>query len=143
MASLLSPVSSLCGVAGQMDLDTILADLAVTRRPGIFAFVRLPDPVEVDDGIHALVREAEGVTVVTTIEAARERGWEWDFEAAWLTVEVHSALEAVGLTAAVAEALSAETIPCNVLAGYYHDHLLVPVARADEAIGAIRRLRAG
>lgn len=129
-------------MAGQIDLDTILADLAVTRRPGVFAFVRLPEPIEMDDEIHALVHEEEGVTVVTTIDVARERGWKWAFEAAWLTLEVHTALEAVGVTAAVAQALTAESIPCNVLAGYYHDHLLIPVERADDAIRAITRLGA-
>lgn len=127
-------------MAGHIDLNAILADLSVTRRPGVFAFVSLSEPVEMDDRIHAVVREAGSVTVVTTIEVARERGWEWEFEAAWLTLEVHSALEAVGLTAAVAEALATEAIPCNVLAGYYHDHLLVPVERADDAIRAITRL---
>lgn len=129
-------------MAGHIDLNTILANLSVTRRPGVFAFVPLPHPVELGDRIHAVVREAEGVTVITTVEAARERGWEWEFEAAWLTLEVHSALEAVGLTAAVAEALAAEAIPCNVLAGYYHDHLLVPVERTDDAIRAITSLAA-
>lgn len=129
-------------MAGQIDLASILADLSVTRRPGVFTFVPLPEPVEVDDEIHALVHEAEGVTVVTTVDVARARGWESEFEGAWLTLEVHSDLEAVGLTDAVARALSAESIPCNVLAGYYHDHLLVPLERSDEAIRAITRLRA-
>lgn len=129
-------------MAGQIDLASILADLTVTRRPGVFTFVALPEPVEMDDEIHALVHEAEGITVVTTVDVARARGWEWEFEAAWLTLEVHSDLEAVGLTHAVAGALSAESIPCNVLAGYYHDHLLVPLERSDEAVRAITRLRA-
>lgn len=127
-------------MTGHIHLDEILAGLTVTRRPGTFGFVRHREPVEVDDGIHGLVREAEGITVVTTIDVARSRGWEWEFEAAWLTLEVHSSLEAVGLTATVAGALAADSIPCNVLAGYHHDHLLVPVERADDAIGAITRL---
>ena len=63
------------------------------------------------------------------------------FEAAWLTLTVHSAWEAVGLTAAVAARLAEEGIPANVLAGYAHDHILVPPDRADEAIAAIRSLR--
>ena len=62
------------------------------------------------------------------------------FRAAWLTLTVHSALEAVGLTAAVATALAAAGIPANVLAGYFHDHVLVPEDRADDAIRALRAL---
>ena len=47
----------------------------------------------------------------------------------------------MGLTAAVATALAAEAIPCNVLAGYHHDHLLVPVDRVDAAVACLARLR--
>ena len=52
-------------------------------------------------------------------------------EFAWLTLSIQSSLEAVGLTAAVSARLAERDIACNVLAGYHHDHLLVPVARAD------------
>lgn len=93
-----------------------------------------------DQAIHALVREREGTTVIITADGARARGWDIDFEGAWLTLDVHSSLSAVGLTAVVSEALAAESIPCNVVAGYYHDHLLVPSEQADQAIAAIEHL---
>jgi uncharacterized protein len=50
---------------------------------------------------------------------------------------VQSSLEAVGLTAAFAATLGANDIPCNVLAGYHHDHILVPVDKAQRAIDAL------
>jgi hypothetical protein len=53
---------------------------------------------------------------------------------------VHSDLAAVGLTAAVSAALAAEGIACNVIAGHLHDHLLVPVDRADDAVSILRGL---
>ena len=62
------------------------------------------------------------------------------FPSAWLTLTVHSSLAAVGLTAAFAAALASGAIPANVLAGLRHDHLLVPVDRADDAIAALRAL---
>jgi hypothetical protein len=93
------------------------------------------------DGIEALIGEAEGVTAIATVERARAEGWPFDFEAAWLTLEVHSALEAVGLTAAVSAALTAEGIACNVVAGFHHDHLLVPATRAADAIACLEALR--
>ena len=89
------------------------------------------------------MREDEGVTVVATRAAAERNGWAFDFEAAWLTLDVHSALEAVGLTAAFSAALGAADIPCNVLAGFHHDHLLVPVDRVDDAIVCLEALRQG
>ena len=56
---------------------------------------------------------------------------------AWLTLTVQSSLEAVGLTAAISERLARENIACNMLAGYHHDHVLVPVERVDDAIAAL------
>ena len=53
---------------------------------------------------------------------------------------MHSALEAVGLTAAVSRALADEGISCNVIAGLRHDHLLVPAADGDAALASLRRL---
>ena len=61
---------------------------------------------------------------------------------AWITLDVHSALDAVGLTAAVAGALAERGIACNVVAGFHHDHLFVPVDRAGDAIDALDALSA-
>ena len=117
----------------------MLASLDVERRPGRFAYVTGPHP-ELGDVAVAMIVEDEGTTLVVPVEAARGAGIDVEFEAAWLTLTVFSALEAVGLTAAFSAALGAVGIPCNVLAGYHHDHLLVPVDRADEAIEALRAL---
>lgn len=119
----------------------MLGHLTVTVRPGRFTVVQADGTVALGDGVEAVLREQEGTTVVATVEAAAREGWDVGFEAAWLTLDVHSALEAVGLTAAVATALAAEAIPCNVLAGYHHDHLLVPVDRVDAAVACLARLR--
>lgn len=102
--------------------------------------VHLAEPVTLGDGVWAVVGEPEGTTAVVAVEAAERRGWPVGFRAAWLTVAVHSSLEAVGLTAAMAAALAERGIPCNVLAGYFHDHLLVPLERADEAVVALEAL---
>ena len=131
----------MAAVPGETDLDAMLASLAVTVRPGRFTVAQVDGPVALGDGVEAVLREDEGTTAIATVEAAVREGWAVDFEAAWLTLDVHSSLEAVGLTAAVAAALAAEAIPCNVLAGYLHDHLLVPAERADDAVACLARLR--
>jgi len=121
----------------------MLATLRVQRRPDPVTVVTVPaadGPVAPAPGIEATIVEAEGTTVVVAIDEAERRGWDVGFRAAWLTIEVHSALEAVGLTAAMSAALGAENIPCNVLAGFYHDHILVPLERADDAITALESL---
>jgi hypothetical protein len=125
---------------GETDLPTLLASTAVERRAEPVTVVHLPQPVPLGDGVLALVTEDEGTTAVVTVAAAEARGWTVGFRAAWLTVSVHSSLEAVGLTAALSDVLARRGIACNVLAGYFHDHLLVPLDRAEEAIAAIEAL---
>jgi uncharacterized protein len=62
------------------------------------------------------------------------------FRAAWLTLSVHSDLQAVGLTAAVAAALARAGVACNVIAAAHHDHLFVPLEAADAALVALNAL---
>ena len=128
-------------MAGMTDLDEMLRTLTVSVRPERYTFVSVADDVDLGDGVAAVLTEAEGTTVVTTVARAEAEGWPVDFEAAWLTLDVHSALEAVGLTAAFSAALGAAEIPCNVLAGFHHDHLLVPADRADDAVAVLEGLR--
>ncbi|OON80666.1 hypothetical protein B1H18_12445 [Streptomyces tsukubensis] len=60
--------------------------------------------------------------------------------AGWITLRVRSALDAVGLTAAVATELAHAELSCNVVAGFHHDHLFVPYGRAEEAVALLERL---
>jgi uncharacterized protein len=118
-----------------------LADLSVHRRPGRWCFV---SAAEIPEGVSiaATILEEEGMTSVVSVDDAERMGLRPDFVAAWLTLDVRSALDGVGLTAAVAGALAAQAIPCNVLAAYHHDHLLVPVEQADRAMAVLNGLGA-
>lgn len=119
----------------------MLATLEVERRPETYAYVHSSKRPEDLEAAAAVIEEPEGTTLIMTVTAAAEGGWEFDFEVAWLTLRVHSSLAAVGLTAAISAALAARGIPANILAGVFHDHLLVPVARATDAVEALRGLR--
>jgi len=131
-------------MAGETDVQKMLATLRVSRRTEPVTLVTLAADdaanLALGNGIEALISEAEGITAVVTVAEAERRGWPVSFVAAWLTLEVHSALEAVGLTAAFSAALGAKSIPCNVLAGFYHDHLLVPLVQATQAIETLQSL---
>ena len=59
-----------------------------------------------------------------------------------ITLRVHSALDGVGLTAAVATALAGHGIACNMVAAFHHDHVFVPAARAEEALAILKTLAA-
>ncbi|MEQ8293678.1 MAG: ACT domain-containing protein [Roseovarius sp.] len=91
--------------------------------------------------------EAEGMSLVLSEKEAVALGFDTDLPMARITLTVQSALDGVGLTAAVATALATalagEGIPCNMVAGYHHDHVFVPVAQAERALEVLRRLACG
>ena len=126
---------------GLTNLHEMLSSLDVKTRPEPYVFVTTSD----DDSplvqhADATIREEEGLTVVLTARIAEEHGLVSEPLFSWLSLTINSSLEAVGLTAAFSTALAAENISCNVLAGYHHDHLLVPYADRDRAIKVLRRL---
>lgn len=123
---------------GETDLAGMLAKLAVERRPGAFTYIAVQVPTPgLLAAAQAVVKEGSLTTIVLPVEAAERAGQPVVVRLAWLTLTVHSSLEAIGLTAAVSARLTEEGIACNVLAGYHHDHLLVPLERADDAIRAL------
>jgi len=83
----------------------------------------------------AFVLEEEGFTQVKKTTIA-DKGPLF----ARITLQVHSDLEGVGLTAAVSAALSRAGIACNVIAAFHHDHLLVPWERREEALAVLKKL---
>src|SRR5260221_8130322 len=69
------------------------------------------------------IREDEGITLILTRGAAKSFGLDDGMPMRRIVLQVFSALDGVGLTAAVATTLAAEDIPCNMVAGYHHDHV--------------------
>ncbi|TJZ81427.1 ACT domain-containing protein [Rhodococcus oryzae] len=127
-------------MSGERDLGLLISSMSPVRRPDTFVFVSVPAATAAGIPAAATITEDEGVTLVVTKAEADARGWGYDFESAWLTLRVHSALDAVGLTAAVSSRLAEVGISCNVIAGYHHDHLLVPVDDASRAIDELNAL---
>jgi|BarGraNGADG00312_2_1021985.scaffolds.fasta_scaffold14866_2 hypothetical protein len=125
---------------GLLDLSELLRGLQPEVRPGSFVMVS----TNIESGLQALasVDEDEGRSLVLEQHKADAFRLEYASVFAWITLTVHSSLNAVGLTAAVANTLASAGIPCNVLAGYHHDHLLVPIGRVDDAMAALSRLSA-
>lgn len=110
----------------------------VERRPGVLVYVSRALGEPVVRGALAMIDEAESVTYVVTADDAPADA---TFPCAWLTVSAETALHSVGITAAFSAALATHGIAANVLAGFHHDHILVPVERADEAIVVLGRLQ--
>ncbi|WP_043307213.1 ACT domain-containing protein [Pseudomonas sp. ML96] len=130
-------------MTGETNLGILLSSLSPRLNPGRFVFccVAQSSVVQMAAAIGSF-REAEGTTLILAREEAERLGLAYDYVAAWITLEVHSSLAAVGLTAAFAKALAGEGISCNVIAGYHHDHLFVAEADAERALAALQQLAA-
>lgn len=124
----------------ERDLATLLATLSPELQPGRYVFTTTDGGPPAGAAPVVTVDEHEGRTLVLTQDEADALGLPYDLAVAWITLSVHSALDAVGLTAAVATRLAEAGIACNVVAGYHHDHLFVPVEQAGAALAALAEL---
>jgi len=127
-------------MGGETNLTLLLADLK-PRLAGQFIFCSVPDHIVPSLRVVPLAtfKESEGMTLVVAKKAAEKAGLDGSLQTL-ITLEVHSSLEAVGMIAAVTAALAAAGISVNVFAGYYHDHLFVPAAKAAEAMLVLQEL---
>lgn len=91
-------------------------------------------------GALAMFEEEEGRSLVLSDDLAAARGFDRSLPMARITLRVHSALDGVGLTAAVAGALANAGIPCNMVAAYHHDHAFVPWDQRQQALEILQRL---
>lgn len=117
----------------------MIAEMDPVIVPGSYVFATIDPPPA---NALATVREAEGTSCLLSADDAQRLDVFDGPVLGWITLRVYSALDAVGLTAAVSAALAAQNIACNVVAGRHHDHLLVPIDRVDDAIAALHRLAA-
>ncbi|MFE7666574.1 ACT domain-containing protein [Streptomyces celluloflavus] len=124
-------------MTGERDLRALLSGMRPELNEGRYVFTTVAG--RIPDGLRPVVTvaEPEGTTLVLRQEAADRAGLAYGYVAGWITLRVHSALDAVGLTAAVAAELTTAGLSCNVVAGFHHDHLFVPYDAAD---AALRRL---
>lgn len=120
----------------------LLGGMRPRLAPGRYVYTRVDGAAPEEVTPVVTVAEEEGLTLVVPQQEADAAGLAYDYVAGWITLRVHSALEAVGLTAAVAQALAEAGLSCNVVAGFHHDHLFVPYERAVEAVELLERLAA-
>lgn len=104
----------------------------------VFCTVKSLATIVFEDSI-LIFKEEEGYTIILKKGTADNLKLKYSFVASWITLTVHSSLEAVGLTAAFSKALSDEGISCNVVAAYYHDHLFVDKKDTSKAMEILNR----
>ncbi|RDW90498.1 ACT domain-containing protein [Aspergillus mulundensis] len=139
---------------GETSLTKLLATLQPILHSETYIFLTIP-PSHPSFGdlatLHAslqpkmLFHEREGLTVITTPALASAAGFEKDkdyvFECKMITLTVHSSLEAVGLTAVFSKALTEKNVSANVVSGFYHDHIFVPVGKEDVAVRVLEEVQ--
>lgn len=127
------------------DTRAMIAGMEPVLQSGHFVFCSASDPKMASacaDCAIAMFIEPEGRSFILTVADASRLGFDCSLPMRHILLEVNSALDGVGLTAAVAVALAAHGIPCNVVAAHSHDHVFVPEGLANRAVTALRALQA-
>ena len=126
-------------MSGITDLDVLLASMSPKLMDGEYVFCTVQGSLAeyVQYNPLATYQEHEGLTLVLPLKEANTGNFEFDGVYKLITLMIHSSLDAVGLTAAVASKLKDHGISANVIAAYYHDHIFI---QKDKAVLALKAL---
>jgi len=132
-------------MAGIVELDELLKSMSPEIQSGEYVFCSVDGDYTDYAYLNPLATfmESEGLTIVVPVEAAEKARLAYESKFKQITLTVHSSLDAVGLTAAVATKLASHGISANVVAAYYHDHIFVQTEKAEEALSSLREFSAG
>ncbi|MEP1961788.1 ACT domain-containing protein [Tateyamaria sp.] len=119
------------------DTKAMIAGMTPRLTDGVWVYCCEIDMAKAKARVHdafAMIHEAEGMTLILPYDVAAAHGYNCSLRMRRITLDVFSDLEGIGLTAAVAQALTDAAISCNVVAAFHHDHVLVPEADSERAI---------
>lgn len=127
---------------GETNLTKLIQNMNPILNDGDYVFCTILDLSNIQiDLVIGTFREIEGWTIILSKMEADKLNLSYDYIAAWITLEIHSALDAVGLTAAFAGALGKNGISANVVAGYYHDHIFVAKKDKWKALEVLENMK--
>ena len=131
-------------MSGEMDLNVLLQSLSADLVEGTFVFATLKGG-DIPAGLspRMIFQEAEGTTLILLKSEAETHALPYEFPCRMITLNVHSALEAVGFIARIATELAKHGMGVNPVAGFYHDHLFVPEGRELEAMEILAGIAGG
>lgn len=122
-------------------LSTLLANLSPQLNEGKYVFVttELINHVPLTE-IISLIQEDEGFSLILKKEVADRLNLQYSYVASWITLSLPTSLDAVGLTAAFSNELAKNKISCNVVAGFYHDHIFVDHKDTKAALSVLNSM---
>jgi len=125
-------------MSGEKNIATLIKGMTPKLNSGEYVFCTVADISTINrtDTICEF-KEDEGVTVVMERNKADALKLKYEYIASWITLQIHSSLDAVGLTALFSTELAKHDVSCNVIAGYYHDHIFVDIKDAKKVIQAL------
>ena len=124
--------------SGETNLRVLMASMDPVLDPETYVFATAD---AVPGGFTPLMTfaEAEGITMILPKRDVPDEVT-WDFPCCRITLNIHSALEAVGFLAKITPALAAHGMGVNPVSAYFHDHIFVPEDRAEDAMRVLREL---
>lgn len=127
---------------GEHNLSILIGSMQPVLCENVFVFCTLPSGKKSPENLRVQARfeEKEGTTFILEEDEAQKIGWDYQFPSRMITLNVHSALDAIGFIAAVATALADHGISVNPVSGFYHDHLFVPKEDANKAVDILSAL---
>lgn len=128
-------------MSGQAHLKKLIAGMKPILNTGeyIFSTLKTVENIQRKD-ILCEFKEVEGTTLVMERQKADAYNLPYTYIASWITLSIHSSLEAVGFTAIISTLLAKNNISCNIMAGYYHDHLFVNCKDGQKTIQILTEL---
>ena len=129
-------------MSGEMNLEKLLATMEPALQDGTFVFAHFPEShvSAAKECCIQFFQEDEGMAAILRKEDAARLGIKAVYESRMITLTIHSSLEAIGFLAIITTKLAAAGISVNPVSAFYHDHLFVPVDKADQTMELLHAL---